>query len=128
MTTRAAKHPDGAIYAADIFAIYDDQPARYTRDNHGVEFVTKAAKSTRQQQRRKKVEHHLKWLTEGLRLQDVDAARGLLKAVERELAADWRYHDWDREAVDTIRLLAQTLRAVVGPDPEGVRVRARRIP
>jgi hypothetical protein len=43
-------------------------------------------------------------------------ARGQLRTVERELAADWRYHDWPQEAVATIRRLAKSLRAIVGPD------------
>lgn len=47
----------------------------------------------------------------------VKGARKLLKETERELEADWQYHDWPAEAVDTIRRLTRKLRQLVGPDP-----------
>lgn len=47
---------------------------------------------------------------------DVARARRVLRRVEKEIAADWRYHDYDREAVDDIKALAKALRGVLGPD------------
>lgn len=42
----------------------------------------------------------------------------ILLEVERELKADWKYHDWDREAVDTIRKLAKALRKAIDKSQE----------
>jgi predicted ATP-dependent protease len=48
---------------------------------------------------------------------DLDRARKLLRRVEKEIKADWRYADFQRDAYDEIVKLATALRAVLGPDP-----------
>lgn len=47
---------------------------------------------------------------------DLDRARGVLRRVEREIKANWRYADFNRDAYDEIVKLAKALRSVLGPD------------
>lgn len=47
---------------------------------------------------------------------DITRARRLLKRIEKELDADWWYHDHDRRIIKDIADLAKALRAMVGPD------------
>ena len=47
---------------------------------------------------------------------DLVHAEKVLTRIEKEIEADWRYHDFPREALDDIKALAGALRKLLGPE------------